>query len=345
MLSAGLSLTRAKKSVAISYAEQGTSGERLPSQFLSEIDPALVERLSTEDIEAEYAAHREVEFAPKINHGISVRDKEFIQTTFLEQGWSVTALNNYLTCPWNYFFTNLVRIPVAETKHQLYGTAVHAALRDFFKAYSRDEEWTAPMLVGSFEAYLSKLPVSSEDFPSTLEKGKRALKGYFEAYNGSWPRALLTEFSLSQCMLSVDYPDAAFSIPLRGVLDKIELLGDNEVCVVDYKTAKPQTRNEIMGLTKSASGDYFRQLVFYKMLLELSDTGYTMHSAEIDFIEPDTKGVYHREKFQISSDDMKKVRDILTQASREVYLGEFWNKRCDDTQCQYCKLRDMIGKN
>jgi len=37
--------------------------------------------------------------------------------------------------------------------------------------------------------------------------------------------------------------------------------------VIDYKTGRPKSRNEIEGNTKNSNGDYKRQLVFYNLLL------------------------------------------------------------------------------
>ena len=42
--------------------------------------------------------------APGKNPNASVRDKEFIKYVFDKNGFSVTALNNYLNCPWKYFY-------------------------------------------------------------------------------------------------------------------------------------------------------------------------------------------------------------------------------------------------
>jgi DNA helicase-2/ATP-dependent DNA helicase PcrA len=67
-------------------------------------------------------------------------------------------------------------------------------------------------------------------------------------------------------------------------LDKLEFIDGDIVNVVDYKTGKPKTRNELMGETKNANGDYYRQLVFYKLLLKYWNDGkYNMQSGIIDF--------------------------------------------------------------
>jgi DNA helicase-2/ATP-dependent DNA helicase PcrA len=341
-----VALTRAKKTITLSYARTGGNKERLPTQFINEINPAQLKTIPTESIEAKLKQAPEAAYAPKLNHGLSLDDQTFIQHLFLEQGWSVTALNTYLRCPWDYFFTNLIRIPVAETKHQLYGTAIHATLKEYFKAYARDEDYSLATILELFEGNLKRLPFSLPDYQASLQKGKQALEGYFKAYKGTWPRSLLTEYAIKGVTLPITVNNEEKLLPLRGVLDKVEILQDREVNVVDYKTAKPQTRNELMGKTKTATGDYVRQLMFYKLLLDtLPEKPYVMKSGEIDFIEPDEKGNYHKERFEITDAETTELISIITAASQDIYSGAFWDKRCDDDDCEFCHLRDMIQKN
>ena len=55
---------------------------------------------------------------------------------------------------------------------------------------SRDE------LLQLFENNLSRMPIAESDFQATLEKGRRALGGYYDTYTGTWPRALFTEYAI-----------------------------------------------------------------------------------------------------------------------------------------------------
>jgi hypothetical protein len=98
--------------------------------------------LDTTAYEKDFAEHRvEIEFAPagadgarslRVSKLPELEDKEFLNGLFRAQGISVTALNNYLECPWAYFYRNLVRIPEAPNKHLSFGNAVHAALKKLF---------------------------------------------------------------------------------------------------------------------------------------------------------------------------------------------------------------------
>ena len=134
------------------------------------------------------------------------------------------------------------------------------------------------------------------------------------------------------------------SILFKGKLDKLEIDEDGNVNVVDYKTSKPKSRNEIEGKTKNSKGDYKRQLVFYKLLLDNYEKGkYKMTTGEIDFTEPDDAGKYHKEKINISDEDTQTLSEDIKKIVKEISTFSFWDKKCDDKKCEYCQLREMTG--
>jgi DNA helicase-2/ATP-dependent DNA helicase PcrA len=340
-----VALTRAKKRAVITFAKEGTDGrEQLPTQFIGEIAPEFISSHATFELEALLTKEsRAKAFQPKVQHGIELTNKEYLQHLFLEQGLSVSALNNYLKCPWNFFFNNLLRIPKAYTKHQMYGNAVHAALYAFFTEYKENKNPSKAFLVGAFESSLSSMPLSDNDLYDSLEKGKKALSGYFNLYHEAWPKDILLEYSISKVLLSFEAGGEQKTLELRGKLDKVERINDTEVHVVDYKTAEPKSRNELMGKTKTATGDYFRQLIFYKLLLEgHNKEQFKFASADIDFIEPDKTGNYRKERFEISDDEVTELKNLIRQSANEIFEVSFWEKRCGEKDCEYCALRNVM---
>ena len=334
-----VALTRARQEVNISYAKVGESGrEQLLSQFVTEIKLDLKEEVETSEFKKQYEANKELIFSQIEKTGEhSLQDKEFVKEIFLKQGLSVSALNNYLECPWRYFYRNLIRLPEAQTKTQLYGIAVHAALADAFRLI-KDKDITTESLLAAFEAHLTKLPLTENDFNEVLTKGKKALVGWWEAYHGGWERNVLTEFKIKGVLLTDE-------IRLTGVLDKLEFTGSsNEVRVVDYKTKQPMSRNAILGETKTDDdGNYFRQLVFYKLLLDKYENNkYVMKEGVIDFIEPGDNGRYKTESFEVTPENVVELEAVIKQVAEEILNLTFWSKRCDDKKCEYCKLREVM---
>lgn len=342
-----VAMTRAKSEVLITYARTREDGkECMPSQFISEIDPTLIEQVAVDAAEAEFIKNAADKFAPKIGGGIDVKDREYLRGLFLDHGLAVTAINNFLKCPWSYFFRNLIRLPSTQEKSQLYGIAVHATLKDFFDKYRIEEDLSKEMFLHLFEHHLSKMPLSSIDFKESLEKGKEALAGYYDTYKGSWNRNVFTEFSIAGVSVEVDLGGGEkIVIPIRGNLDKVEIVADGKVKVVDYKTRRPMSRNDIEGKTKTSTGDYKRQLLFYRYLLDKHDDGkYEMVAGEIDFIEPTEKGQYKKEMFEIVPEEMQQLDELVKEVSRKIYNFEFWDSHCDDKACEYCALVKMFKK-
>ncbi len=333
-----VALTRAKRQVVISFSTMGDSGrEQVPSQFMAELKPDLIEYLDMSNLLEKVAEIRPILLSPAPEVGSDLQDRDYIAELFHDQGLSVTALNNYLACPWQYFYRNLIRLPAVPTKHQAYGIAVHATLSDAFKQ-AKERDVTKELLLSSFEKYLRQEPLLERDFVETLAKGSESFSGWFDAYHESWNINVLTEFNIKGVELTPD-------IKLVGMLDKIEFVGDgSEVNVVDYKTGQPKSRNELMGTTRDADGNYYRQLVFYKLLLDLYEDGkYRMVSGEIDFVEPNDSGKYKKEKFEISESDVTELKETIKQVADEVLNLKFWDKTCDDKDCEYCELRKLMG--
>lgn len=347
-----VALTRARKEVFLTYSTMSEEGKALlPTQFVSEIDGAYITTVETKELEDKYEMSRADDFLISKAVSKDLKDREYLKKLFFDQGLSVTALNNYLTCPWQYFFSNLVRLPQVLSKHQMYGTAVHNTLKHFFDKYRDEQDLSRDDLLGLFEKYLSKQPIGENDYEETLQKGKISLGGYYDNYNGKWCRSVINEFNIAGVYAELSSDDnegpevseGHNKILLKGTLDKIEIQSDGTVTVVDYKTKKPMSRNQIEGKTKAGDGNYKRQLVFYKILLDKYEKGkYQMNKGELDFIEPVEKGKYRKESFDITPEDEKEVLELIALTATNIASFDFWNKRCDDKKCEYCALREIM---
>jgi len=324
-----VALTRARKKLIISYSNQNTEGKaQYPASFLELIPEKYIKResnLNKFELKEEFAP-------PPILK--DAKEKSILNELFLKYGLSATALNNYLECPWKYFYRSLIRIPESPNKHLMFGTATHSALKSFFDKYSAGENPGAKNLIMFFEKSLNSQPLQKNEYDEILEKGTNALAGYHKEHSLGWKRNILSEYGVRGVEL-------AKNIIIAGKIDKIEINDSaNNVNVVDYKTGKPKTKNCIEGKTKDSDGNYKRQLIFYKLLLD-GHGRYNVKTGEIDFIEPDQKGRYHKEAFDIKKEDADILKEEIIQISQEIINLDFWDKRCDDPDCQYCKMRAL----
>lgn len=319
-----VAMTRARRIVNISYSKLNKDGkEILPTQFISEISEEFRKDIKY-NIESRISNYS-ISIA-HLNH--EIKNKKYLQELFLEQGLAVTALNNYLKCPWEYFFKNLIRLPMAQTKHQIYGTAIHSTLQIYFNKYREEQDLSEAELLDLFEFNLSKSILSKVDLQESLAKGREALSQYYKKYKGIWNRNLITEYSIRGVHLNT----GEFELLLKGNIDKIEFYNEVEINVVDYKTGKRKSENK---------DNYKRQIVFYKILLDLDDKKkYIMKSGELDFIESQKK-----DSIEVTEDDVIELKKLISQKANEIYSLAFWDKNCDDSDCEYCKLsKNLVGE-
>lgn len=341
-----VALTRARNRITVSWPTHRSDGkEFLPSVFVGELRSELTEPADTRGMSGIRLENPErvTENPARSREDPSSRiDVAFVEDLLERNGFSVTALNNYLVCPWRYFYTNLLRVPAPKTRHQMYGTAIHAALHDFF-ASAATRTLTREALVAAFERHLAAAPLASDEHAAALARGRKALGGWYDRYAGEWGAPALTEFGISGVLLEMT--DGA-PVRLTGKIDKLEFLGDGaEVLVTDYKTGRPKTRAELAGTTARATGNELRQLAFYKLLLDRHEGGrYRMRSGRIDFIEPDRRGAYRREEFAANDEEVRTLAETVRRVVGEIRSLAFWNRRCDDPDCNYCALRNLSAQ-
>ncbi len=334
-----VAITRAKENVTITFAKTGADGKDvLTSQFVEELPEELVLRKVGESFSTKERMLRINKTFDKKEK--TLWDRKYLRQIFLEQGLNATALNNYLDCPWKYFFRNLVRLPDVPAKHQLYGTAIHAGLKYLGDSFRDGKKASLDGLLSVYDKNLKRLPLDEQELKESLKKGEKILKAYFEKRFPDWSKDIFSEYSVSGVF--IDLPEGE-SILLRGRLDKVEMINQGEVSVVDYKTGKAKSRNDILGETKSSNGDIKRQLNFYRLLLELHDEGkYEMVEGVIDFIEPNEKGKFSLERFDISHSDALSVKEETIKTATEILGFSFWENTCGKSDCEFCKLKSVL---
>ncbi len=311
-------ITRAKRAVHASvHRMRSENKEERPLSFLSEVGEY-----------AETAAPRADVSLPTTDapqaHEVSAEYAQIVDA-FLRSGISATALNAYLADPWECFLKSILRLPETQAPHQMYGTAIHAALERMYTELKDGVRPTEEALIARFRESLARQPLKPHERTMFEEKGVEALTGYFTEYDGTWNANAETEVSIA-----VDLPlppgHAREQVHIRGFIDRLEVEGTT-ARVVDYKTGKVKSRNEIMGATQSSDGSIFRQLVFYKILLDI-DGRYRMSDAMIDFVEPNPRGKHKRESFEITDEAKQELVTSIAGMVDDLVRGDFLTRPC-----------------
>src|SRR5690606_9519455 len=162
--------------IIISLPTLGPEGKQfMPSLFVEEIDKNFILDCDVSDLEKNYKSNKEEILTikpPPVS--LSLADKEFLNKLFTERGLSPTALNNYLKCPWHYYFVNLIKIPKAPNKALSFGSAIHDALEHFFNKYKEKDSVSEKDLLFFFDKAIERQPLSPSDFLDMKERGREA---------------------------------------------------------------------------------------------------------------------------------------------------------------------------
>lgn len=332
-----VAITRARKKVFISYSKfDSDSKENTPTQFISEMNKELVELNEKKDVSFEKIITKKLQKSRKDN---KINNKKYLNQLFLNRPMSVTALNNYIECPWRYFYSNLIRIPMPITESLALGNAVHGCMKWYVDNIKNDPNFKD--FKSTFIKNIENQSIDEIKKKNIISDSEKFIEDYFEQIVKNIDPNLnyLTEYSIKDVFVEIDKD---LKIRLKGNLDRIDILNSNLVSVTDYKTTKPKSINEIMGKTQNSDGNYYRQLVFYKLLVD-NHKGWRLKEAELSFIKPDDRNNFISRKFEIEEGEVDKLKNKIKEVSKEILNLEFWNKSCDDPDCQYCKMRDVFN--
>lgn len=332
-----VAVTRAKKYLFISYSRlRGDNKELEPSMFLAEIrdqhpDIDIKPVDVNEEAMAEFATLQFLEQAPEIAR----LEDDFVSTLLEKFVMNVTALNNYLKCPLEFYFKNLVRIPSPKNEATEFGSSIHYALEQLFRKMQeggKNEFHGKEQFIADFEWYMRRHRESftKEQFDRRLEYGHEVLSNYYDKYINNFNKIVAIERTIRNVVLN--------GVPLKGKLDKLEFDGKS-VNVVDYKTGDPdKALPKLKGPNEKEpnGGDYWRQAVFYKILVDHNgQRDWKAVSTEFDFIEPDKKKEYQRKKLVITPADITTVTQQIEEVWKKIQAREFYTG-CGKEDCHWC---------
>jgi len=332
-----VAITRAETHLYISYSRFRNNGkEAEPSVFIAEIRAGF--DLPFETPKPTEQALSDFQFL--LLQGQQLPEMERIEMDFINRvlenfQMNVTALNNYLKCPLEFYFKNLIRIPSPKNENTEFGSSVHYALEQLFRNMMENEKKFAEpgFFIASFDWYMNRHRESftNEQFKRRKEYGHIILPVYYEKYVRSWNPIVSIERRINNVAIE--------GVPAKGMLDKLEFDG-KQVNIVDYKTGNPDNSTQkIKGPNdkQPLGGDYWRQAVFYKLLVDRGQRDWQVISTEFDFIEPNNKRAYIKQKLFITPEDESIVTRQVTETWGRIQNHEFYTG-CGKEDCHWCNF-------
>ena len=364
-----VALTRAKKHAVILVPEEEAGGKvETPLRFLSELDAKSVRKVTLPDaFNSPLLKGALPSSAGGISSDHSQKIIDLAKTTLLQKGLSVTALNHFLTCPSAFIYQSILKLPQAPAASAEKGTAVHEAFARVWREKERSAQAIESVFKEAVSDYFERSLLSVFEKEAVkkelFEKAPviaRELQSHFAgtAITESWSETVL------ECLIppflkevpsrrgggfqNPSTPKKAVlpfkkgesvNIPIHGKLDAVVERGD-DVLVFDYKTKEAMSIAAIKGETKSSSGDYFRQLVFYKLLLQNSPRykSKTVISSLV-FVMPDKKGKCGIVSLPVTDSDIEQLKKEIQSLMDAVWSGDIMTMLCDEPDCEWCKLK------
>ena len=329
-----VALTRARRELYISFAEESETGKPLESTvFVGEI-------LAATDLQVQKIVVPELSLVDffitqfKENETLSpgLIDGPFIDHLLEKYTLSVTHLNNYLDCPLKFYFQNLIQVPSGKNDTMTFGSAVHWALNKLFRRLPENggEFHSLEQFMSDFYWYMNRNreAFTSEQFKRRMEYGEKILPPYYQRYTPTWVKNSLTEYKIKN--VEID------GIPVKGDLDKIELNG-NRATIVDYKTGNydnAKAKLKAPSEKDPLGGDYWRQAVFYRLLVEADERhNWEVERVEFDFVEP-VKEEYINEKMVITPEHLEVVKGQVKEVYNNIKNHQF--NGCGKEDCNWC---------
>lgn len=156
---------------------------------------------------------------------------------------SPSRVSSFCDCALAYRFANLDRLPEPPSPHAAKGTLVHRALELLFAldAPARTRAAAAACLDSAAEELrddpeYAELGLAADDAEAFVADARRMLDGYFEMEDPSAVHAIGLELKLRA---------EVGGVQLTGIIDRLDLLPDGGLAVVDYKSGRaPSERYE-----------------------------------------------------------------------------------------------------
>ena len=333
-----VALTRAEKFLTISFAKfKNDAKEMEPSMFIAEILQEHSLGINKISLSAEALIEYELLHFTAQAPEIEKTEEDFITSILDKFVMNVTALSAYLNCPLGFYYKNLIRIPSGKSENLEFGSAVHHALEKLFRRMQDGKQETFPSkdeMMVDFNWYMRRHRenFTKQAFERRMEYGDEVLRNYYNKYINTWNKVVAVERNIRGVIVN--------GVPLKGKLDKLEFTG-KEINVVDYKSGdidKAMSKLKGPNDKEPSGGDYWRQAVFYKLLIDnYEQKDWKVISTEFDFIEPDKKKEYRKEKIVITLADIETVKQQIKTVWDKIQSREFYTG-CGKEDCHWCNF-------
>jgi len=320
-----VAMTRAKRELLMICPREFAVGERAravaPSAFFSEAGP-----LSEEDTALQNPEQAALLLHPTCISGDAALEA-YLRERLEDFALSPSSLSAFLRDPQEFLRVHLLGQPEEFSEQSLraiaYGSAAHWALKKWGEAKMQGMPMTEKAFLEAFAWHLEERNVlTKKQRADLLSHGRDALSAF---YGQRLQSSTAYVYAVER-----DVRAHCGDIPLKGKIDRIDTLSatSGDAIVIDYKTGRPKTPAEIRGgaeprrVSWTEEGDYFRQLVFYALLLEKAEPLLVLQSFALEFIGERGEEPIQR-PFVITEQEKEDLRKLISHVWAKIIALDF----------------------
>ena len=329
-----VAMTRARRQLQISYSRFGEDGKALvQAVFVEETGLPKTEATVPMETLLETQTLLLLETSQPV---ITLPEPALLDDLLRNFTLSVRSLNRYLRCPLAFYYTDLLRIPETMSEAANFGEAMHSTMQQFFlkmKTEGQHRFGSAAEMAQLFQAEMERRKgyFGENSFNQRLSFGKDLLRRYHTEQVPHWRQRAVVERRIDRVELD--------GVPLTGMLDKLEWLDNRTLRIVDYKTGTPDPAKTAPPNEKQPNGgDYWRQLAFYKILLEQARLyPESVGATAVSWLEPDRKGQFPVTEITFSVTEIQLVEELIRSTYAKIMAREF-TQGCGQEDCMWCRM-------
>ncbi|MBU1327192.1 ATP-dependent helicase [Patescibacteria group bacterium] len=162
---------------------------------------------------------------------------------------SYSQLETFITCPLQYKYRYILRIPVPPSAALSFGSTMHQTVRAFYELVKQGQKPKKKELLELYDKYWSSIGFRDKTYEAKVRRhGKELLSEFYhKGYDPS-----VTPLGLEQSFTIKITP----ALKLVGKIDRIDPLSGDNIEIIDYKTGQA---------TKSRNAGSDMQLTVYAM--------------------------------------------------------------------------------
>ena len=216
---------------------------------------------------------------------------------------SYSQIETFKTCPLQYRYRYLQRIPTLPSSAQSFGDTIHRTLKEFCQGIKDGQDLTVKDLLKILSDNWSSVGYASK---AHEEKMKKRAVSMLEEFFVKFDKKIVLK-NLEQAFMIKVSPD----LKIGGKIDRVDLKG-NKMEVIDYKTGKTMDQKEI---------DKSLQMTIYA--LAATDKGIYNQKAEnliltFYFLDSGEKKSTTR-----TSEELVKAKKEIIQKAQEIQMSLF----------------------